>query len=753
MYPEPHRDQPGQCPRPEWQAPLQGVRALRRRLRAHFHAVRDPALPWRRRNCALAKGLGVLAGMAAALVLAWILLLIPFTPGIADLRKGKIDQPAILLSADGKELAAFSRNNREWVELEQISPHVAQALIATEDHRFYQHHGIDVRRTLGSILHTLSGDPQGGSTLTQQLARNLYPEEIGRERSLTRKVKEMITALKIESAYTKQEILVTYLNTVPFLYNAFGIEMGARTYFDKPAAKLDVLESATLIGMLKGTHYYNPVRNPERSLQRRNVVLSQMHKRGVLRQSEFEKLRKRPLRLDFERQQPPQGMAPHFAEHARRWLIDWADQHDYNMYADGLVVRTTIDARLQAAASQAVQRQLDGLQAVADVEWGLASPRLISTSTSTYREMRQRVAPFRHFWTSKSELVDTFVRESRAYRNAVEGAAAPEEALTRLRQDAQFMKQLQADKTRLQAGLVAIDPATGAIRAWVGSRGFDEDQYDHVAQAQRQPGSTFKPFVYGAALEQGLAPDRRYADIVPEIDTGGTLWRPTDMSAATGRMMTMREGLIHSRNTITAQVMQDVGARRTIALARALGINRSALEEVPALALGTSPVSLLEMVSAYGSIAAAGEYREPVFVSVIEDRQGRRLASFASEPARAMSPENAAVLTDMLRDAVRQGTGRGLQSRFGIRADVAGKTGTTQNNADGWFILMHPQLVTGAWVGFNDARVTMRSDYWGQGAHNALLPVGDFFRRALDARQIDRRARFAQAGDAAPADD
>lgn len=259
----------------------------------------------------------------------YVLLLIPFTPSISDIRKAKLEQPAQVLTADGKELAVFKRSNRQWVTLDQVAPAVVQALIATEDHRFYAHHGMDWRRTLSSAFYSLQGDLQGGSTLTQQLARNLYPEEIGRAASLNRKLKEAITAFKIEALYSKDEILETYLNTVPFLYNAWGIEMAARTYFDKPAAKLSVIESATLVGMLKGTSYYNPVRNPERAVARRNTVLSQMVKREVLAADEFERLKKRPLRLNFERQEVPTGMAPHFAQQVRKWLIDWADSEGY----------------------------------------------------------------------------------------------------------------------------------------------------------------------------------------------------------------------------------------------------------------------------------------------------------------------------------------------------------------------------------------------------------------------------------------
>ncbi|HKB53835.1 MAG TPA: transglycosylase domain-containing protein, partial [Ramlibacter sp.] len=289
------------------------------------------------------------AMVAPALLLIYVLVLIPLTPSIADLRKQKSEVPTRVLSADGVLLAEFKRVNREWVPLDQIAPSVVDALIATEDRRFYQHHGIDLWRTAGALISTLHGDRQGGSTITQQLARNLYPDEIGRAPSLHRKAKEAVTALKIEAVYTKKEILETYLNTVPFLYNAFGIEMAARTYFDKSADELNVLESATLIGMLKGNAYYNPVLNPERALERRNLVLAQMAKYGHLDPARLASLCKRPLHLDFERQVEPPGLAPHVAQAVRQWLIGWADRNGYNMYADGLVVRTTISSRLQKA--------------------------------------------------------------------------------------------------------------------------------------------------------------------------------------------------------------------------------------------------------------------------------------------------------------------------------------------------------------------------------------------------------------------
>nr|WP_251031552.1 transglycosylase domain-containing protein [Paraburkholderia strydomiana] len=667
---------------------------------------------------------GVLRACAALplLFVLYVLLLIPFTPGIGDIRKAKIEQPARILSADGKLLAEFKPSNREWVKLKDISPNVVNALIATEDHRFYEHFGLDWRRTASAALHTFSGDRQGGSTITQQLARNLYPDEIGRAPTLTRKLKEAITAFKIEALYTKDEILETYLNTVPFLYNAYGIEMAARTYFDKSASDLNVLESSTLAGMLKGNSYYNPVLNPERALQRRNTVLAQMVKFGKLTPAAFETLRKRPLRIDFERQTEPPGPAPHFAQQLRKWLAAWADRNDYNIYSDGLVVRTTIDSRLQTMATQAVILQGNQLQGIANAAWGS-----------------------RAGCSNGKDLLATFLRETPDFRAAKDTGLTDDDALKRVSSDRNLVQSLCESKTRVQADFLAMDPRNGQIRAWVGSRDFSQDPFDHVQQARRQPGSTFKPFVYAAAFEAGAKPTDTLVDQPVEIQlAGGEVWRPSDEDEPSERAITLRDGLAYSRNRITAQLMQTVGPNKVARLARAMGVRDSPLDAVPSLALGTSPVTLKEMVSAYGTIANLGGYVEPVMVTRIEDRNGEVLADFApAQPQQELPADAARTLVDVMRDVVNRGTGSAIRGRFGVRGDVAGKTGTTQGNADGWFILIHPQLVAGAWVGFNDSRVTLRSDYWGQGAHSALPIVGDFFQRAQRSKLVDTRVRFA----------
>ncbi len=682
---------------------------------------------------------GVALALAAipVLLLLYVLILIPFTPSISDLRKAKTAKPSVVMSADGKEIAVFKRANRDWVKLEDISPNVVNALIATEDRRFYDHHGMDFKRTAAAAVNTFKGDLQGGSTITQQLARNLYPEDIGRSATLTRKLKEAITALKIESVYTKDEILETYLNTVPFLYNAYGIEMAARTYFDKSADELDVLESATLIGMLKGTSYYNPVVNPGRALQRRNTVLAQMVKHGKVPEAKLAALQKTPLKIDFERQEEPLGPAPHLAQQLKRWLIEWADRNDYNIYADGLVLRTTIDSRLQAMANASVTAQMGRLQSVVNSDWRLTSGWNPKTRPGQARE-----------------LVLGFIRESKEYKAARAAGYSDDESIKAIQANATVLQKLRADKLRLQAGFMAVDPTNGHIKAWVGSRDYADDQFDHVSQARRQPGSTFKPFVYGAAFENGSRPNDVFVDQALEIPLGnGNFWRPGDAGGPSGATMSLRQGLMYSKNSITAQVMQVVGPQHVARLARSMGVRQSKMDEVLSLALGTSPVTLKEMVTSYSTLANDGRYIEPVMITRVEDRNGKVLEEMVAPVAEtAMATTVAQTLIDVLRGAIDQGTGTGIRSRYGIRADVAGKTGTTQDNTDAWFMLMSPQLVAGAWVGFNDNRVTMGSG-WGQGAQAALPIVGEFFRQAYRGKVIDANAAFAAPRDTSvPAD-
>jgi len=715
----------------------------------------DPVVP-RRWPQRLKRGLqwsGLAAIGAIAAMSVYVCVLVYTTPDVADLRRAQAVRPSVILSSDGDVIGRFSTVYQAPVSLKEVPPDLVHALIATEDHRFYAHHGIDPARIVGSAWAILRGKFQGGSTITQQLARNLFPQEIGNEVSINRKLREAITALRLERSSTKDQILESYLNSAPFLYNVRGIEMASRTYFDKPAAQLDTAQCATLVGMLKGTQRYNPVRNPERARDRRNLVLAQMVKHGTLPAARYEQLRALPLVLAFKRPEDGDiGQARHFVAHLREQLVDWADAHDVDLDTDGLVIRTTLDAKLQRLAQAAVTQQVALLQRIAGEEWSEARPRAARVQQPmAATKGAAPIEPFAWFWRQHAGLLDEIARDTPQFRAARQAGQSDAQALATVLADSATMARLRDERTRLSAGFIAIDPATGAVRAWVGSADFTREQFDHVAQAKRQPGSTFKPFVYGAALQRGLSTEHQYLDGAVDIALAdGSSWQPTDGSGPTGEMMTLREGLVQSKNTITAQVMQDVGAEAVVNFAQAAGVRDSTLDPVPSLALGTSPVTLLEMGNAYATLAALGERHPPLLVTQIADRNGRVLETWAPQAERVLDPALIAKLVDVMRGVTQTGTGAAIRAEWGVKGDLAGKTGTTQNNTDGWFMLMTPKLVTGAWVGFNDPRVTIRGNYWGQGGHSALRLVGAFMQQAQRAKLIDTKAEFPQVARDAP---
>ena len=661
--------------------------------------------------------------------IGWILILRDL-PSNVEINRSRFAESSVVLSADGEELTRYADRNRTWVPLDSISQHVVDALIAVEDHRFYEHSGIDHRRIFGAVFKTVSGDVQGGSTITMQFARNAFPT-LANDGPIARKIKEWILALKLEGRHSKDEILEMYLNTVPFMYNAFGIEAGARTYFQKSAIDLDVDEAATLVGMLKGTVYYNPVRNPERSHERRNIVLSQMIRHGYLDRDDYEAIRDEETELNFRRMTRGDDVAPYFAEYLRLWLDEWAEDNGYNLYTDGLRIHTTLDAELQAAAEEAVQRIGADLQAVADVEWSSSSIPYRSTNASSFRGVAENVDAFAYFWEAHPQLSDYLLRRTPRYRSLSQSGLGEEEALDSLRQNQAYVDSVHTVYQTLQASLVAIDPRTGEVKAWVGGRDFNRSQFDNVAQSRRQPGSTFKPFVFGAALDRGyrsthLVRDEAFEFVDPQT---GRRWAPRNVGGISGREMTLEDALALSMNTVAARLTVEVGPERVADMARRAGIT-SDLDVVPSLGLGTSEVSLLELTSGYASIASMGRYHEPTFVLHIEDVNGRVVARFERTSRQAMSPSIAYELIDMMRSVLDYGTGIRMRTAYGASGEFAGKTGTSQDGADGWFMFMHPNLVVGAWVGFPTSAITFRGNYWGQGSRTALPIVGAFFQNA-----------------------
>ena len=664
-------------------------------------------------------------------------------PSIKQLENPTVNLATVAYTMDGKMLARYAHQNRSWVPYDSISNHVINALVATEDHRFHQHWGIDMQGLFAAVFETVTtGDLRGASTITQQLARNLYNEKIGREVTIPRKLKEMVTAVELERRYTKREIIEMYLNTVSFGYNAFGIEAAAQTFFGKDASDLNVQQSATLIGMLKAVTYYNPVRNPENARSRRNVVLNQMRKRGYIDEETYAAYKDEPINAEYNSAEITASRAPYFAEHVRQWMEDWGERTGHNIYTEGLIVYTTLDSEMQSMAREAVDEQMTKLQAVVDYQWSRPSgSNLYSDEAADYLNT-SGYEPFAYYWQSKTEEVKSFIRESAHFKELREQGLSEDEAFQNLRNNEAFIDSLKAQKTRLEAGLVSIDPRSGFVKSWVGGRSLKADWYDHVSIAKRQPGSTFKPFVYTAAIDNGYSPyytlkDTAFTHYNPEAVEGQRRWSPENAGGFTNRMMTLREGLANSKNSITGQLILEIQPETAAFYARRMGV-KSELNPVPSLALGTSPVTLLEMVSAYSTLANGGLYYEPTVVTRIEDRRGNVLYEDRPAPEEAISEETAYTVIDMMRDVIDQGTGRRINWQWGLNEyDLAGKTGTTQKSADGWFILMHPQLVTGAWVGFNDQRVAFRTNFWGQGAHNALFLVGDYFQSLVNSPEVN----------------
>jgi penicillin-binding protein 1A len=644
----------------------------------------------------------------------------------------------VLYTRGGTEIARYYRENRTWTPYRRIGKPVREALLATEDHRFYRHGGVDWRRLAGAAWQTLRGHRQGASTITMQLVRNRY-DAVAAAPPYERKVKEILMALKLEEAFSKKRILEAYLNTVPFGHGAHGIGAAAKTYFDTTAAALGPARAALLVGMIKGPTRYSPTLHPKRATARRNLVLRQMHKRGFLSSARLRRLRAEPLLLDLASSSLDGSPAPFFAEAVRRRVERWAADNGYDVYTDGLQIHTTLDLDMQRAAQAAVRTQARKLQAVAAYEWSQRAPHLLSEHIAPYvrRAKSEPFEPFARLWDERPALARAHLRRTARYRRALHRSSADTGAVVRrLRSDAAFMDSLRRQVARLRAGLVAMTPRTGAVRAWVGGRDFQNDQYDKVGLARRQPGSTFKPFVWTAALDHGFEPY--------DALRGGELPDPfaARRSRASGGL-TLRNGLIYSSNRMARALTRAVGPGAVARTARRLGIE-SELRAVPSLALGTSEVRLLEMAAAYAPLANGGVRTEPRLLTRIENAEGRPIEQFAPRrsggaPAnpsgeRALSRHTAYTVLDMMRGVVDRGTGAPLRSDWRMRgADLAGKTGTTQNNADGWFLAMHPRLVVGAWTGFDDRRVAFRTEHWGHGSSNALRLVGSFLEQVFAA--------------------
>ncbi|AXJ01527.1 penicillin-binding protein 1A [Cyclonatronum proteinivorum] len=668
----------------------------------------------------------------------FISFLVQGLPSIEELENPRTDVASFVLSRDGVVLDSYFVENRRYVTIDEISPHTINALIATEDHRFFDHWGIDMRRTLAIPYHVLRGAPQGGSTITQQLARNLY-RSIGREVSVIRKLREMITAIQIERNYTKAEIIEMYLNTVEFSNSAFGIEAAARTHFNKPALELNVEESATLIGTLQAVSFFNPRLNPQNAQRRRNIVLMQMNRHGFLTDDDFTSLVAAPIALDYQRPRQATRQSRYFGEYVRLQVSRWAEENGYDLFRDGLVIRTTIDAHMQRHAERVVEQKVDSLQTIFVNVWG--------GDNGPDRFMPRYQEQFPHH-------IDGFLMESGEFQQLIrEEGLSREQALQRLRQNRELTHRILRSRMRLESGFVAIEPGTGHVLAWVGGTDFSTIQRDNVSQLRRQAGSTFKPFVYALAIDNGYMPYHEFSRFpVSFRDRSGNVWAPNDIRIAPGpEYVSMRESIARSLNNVTVRMLPELAgapgtdnledlfpaARQIADMARNMGI-RSRMEAVPAIALGTAEVNLLELVNSYATFANNGVYMDPLVIMRIEDREGNVL--FEAPPQmqqEVMSPLTAYTMIDMMRGVISGGEwGHGTGIRFrnmGIRQDVAGKTGTTNRAVDTWFVSVFPHVVAGSWVGGEDARIRFpQGSVLGQGARTALPIVAEWALRVIN---------------------
>ncbi|HNV30050.1 MAG TPA: transglycosylase domain-containing protein [Cyclobacteriaceae bacterium] len=702
------------------------------------------------------KKLLLLSSRVVAVVFALLLLLVLMIwTGLLGSMPNKKELLAVqnptaseVYSADSVLLGRYFIQERSNITFQEIPAHTIQALIATEDVRFYNHHGIDMRsvaRVLVKSLLLQRESSGGGSTITQQLAKNLYPRKDYWFFSLfINKVREMLIASRLEAVYDKEAILTLYLNTIPFGDNTYGLGTGAQRFFSVPAKELSINQSAVLIGMLKATRSYNPRIFPEQSLQRRNVVLAQMGKYKFLKAAQVDSLQALPIQLHYNKITHHTGLAPYFREYLRQQLVTWCDQYNLqheeepvNLYTDGLKIYTTIDSRLQRYAEAAMAKQMTETQKTFYKHWGKRDP-----------------------WQQYPGYMDEVILKSERYQNLKAQGLSHEEIITDMNKPVPMtifnwegekevmmssIDSLKHYQKILNAGMLAIDPAQGAIRVWVGGINHNFFQYDHVQEStKRQVGSTFKPIVYAAALEQGVDPCS-FISAEKITYTGDKDWAPANSEDNYELRYSFPGALAYSVNTVSVRVLEKAGINNTIQLARSMGI-KSSLAAVPSIALGTPDISMMEMVSAYACFANLGKATEPFYMTAITSHDNVMLEQFKpTEATQAMSAESAALMVHMLRRAVNEGTSSSLRSRFGLTNDIAGKTGTTQSNTDGWFMAITPKLVMGAWVGADDPKIRFRSTALGQGSRTALPIVGEFIRLSNQDKELNSitRARFA----------
>jgi penicillin-binding protein 1A len=657
-------------------------------------------------------------------------------PTFEELENPKSNLATEVISSDGILFGKYYVENRSNTQFQELSPNVINALIATEDARFEKHSGVDVKAIFRVAWGVVTGSSKGGgSTITQQLAKNLFPRKQNRTflETVMIKFKEWITAIKLERNYSKDEILAMYLNTVDFGSQSYGIKSAARTYFNKTPGELNVEEAAVLIGLLKAPTWFSPVRNPERSFERRNVVMNQMMKYDYISESEYDSLKKVPVDMsNFRLQDHTTGIATYFREYLRMVLTEWCNAHPkedgtpYNIYRDGLKVYTTINYKMQEYAEQAVQEYLGKeLQPSFFAHWkGYPNAPFVFEKSVEKKETQnllmqamRRTDRYAHLKTegySDYDILRDFKTPVRmkvfSWKGDIDTVMTP-------------LDSIRYYKFFLQSGVMSMDPHTGHVKAYVGGIDYRFFQYDHVKFSKRQVGSTFKPFLYTLAMQEGESPCSRYPNVQPVIDLGnGDVWAPENADdERRGQQVTLKWALANSNNWVSGQLIRKYSPKAVVNMAHKMGVT-SDIPAVYSIALGSCDLTLYEMTGAMSVFANKGVYIEPIFITRIEDKTGNVLQDFKPKSQEAISEETAFLMISLMKGVVEAGTSVRLRYKYGFDNAIAGKTGTTQNQSDGWFMGITPDLVTGVWVGCDDRAAHFRTITLGQGA-NMALPI------------------------------
>ncbi len=672
-------------------------------------------------------------------------------PDFQELENPETNLATEIISSDNQLLGKYFYENRTHIEYDQLSPHLINALIATEDERFFNHAGIDfiaLFRVVKGII-TLNKNLGGGSTITQQLAKMFFSQKPrSKIDRVKQKFKEWVIAVRIERKYSKEEIITMYLNRFDFLNLAVGIKSAAKIYFNSTTSELNIEQAATLVGMAKNPSLYNPLRRLEKTQKRRNIVLLQMMKNDFLSKEEKDSISQIPIILKYNRVDHNEGSATYFREHLRNFMTKWAKDKEettgekYNIYTDGLKIYTTIDSKMQNHAEAAVKEHVKLLQkkfyehwegfenAPYDTSWRTGQiDTLIIIPAIKRSERYRKLKNYKKDDETIMRVFNTPVPMSLfSWDNEIDTIISPIDSI-------KYYNYL------LHSGLISIEPNSGQIKAWVGGINHRQFKYDHVKEGKRQVGSTFKPFIYATAIDQfKYSPCFKVPNV--QVIFEKEKWRldedymPENANKKYGGELTLIDGLAKSKNTVSAYLMKRVGPKKVIKLARKMGVS-SYLPAVPSLCLGTAEISLFEMTSAYSTFANNGIFIDPIFVSRIEDKNGVVIDQFSNTPTEILSEEKNYIMIKLLQGVINKGSGGRLRWKYKLTNEIAGKTGTTQNHSDGWFIGFVPDLVTGVWTGADNRAVRFRDLYLGQGAEMALPIWGDYMKKLYGDPLLD----------------